>query len=89
MKLTKANRNKNRGLFIYPFVRLAWRFFLYRKETALQVGETHHSTHYCLPCDLDIQLELSNGRALPIYNMDRLPMAKRAGLIATLRRCRW
>ena len=64
-------------------------FFLYRKATGVQVGVTHHSTHYCLPCDLDIQLELSNGRALPIYNMDRLPMAKRAGLIATLRRCRW
>ena len=74
---------------MYPFFRLAWQFFLYRKATALNVGETHHSTHYCLPWDLDIWLELNNGRALSIYDMGRLPMAKRSGLITVLKRCRW
>ena len=46
---------------MYPFVRLAWQFFLYRNATTLQFGETHHSNHYCLPWDLDIWLELNNG----------------------------
>ena len=77
------------AIFMYPFVRLAWQFFLHRKATDLQVGETHHSTHYCLPWDLDIWLELNNGRTLSIYDMGRLPMVKRSGLIAALRRCHW
>ena len=39
---------------MYPFVRLTWQFFLHRMATALQASETHCSTHYCLPWNLDI-----------------------------------
>ena len=59
---------------MYPFVRLSWQSFLHRKATALRVSETHHSTHYCLPWDLDIWLELNNGRTLSIYGRGRLPI---------------
>ena len=74
---------------MYPFVRLAWQFFLYRNATTLQIGETHHSNHYCLPWDLDIWLELNNGRTLSIYDMGRVPMAKRSGLLTALKRRGW
>ena len=74
---------------MYPFIRLAWQFFLHRKATSLTVGESHHSNHYCLPWDLDLWLELNNGRTLSIYDMGRLPMAKRSGLLAALRRRGW
>ena len=74
---------------MYPFVRLAWQFCLHRNAASLRVGETHDSTHYCLPWDLDLWLELNNGLTLSIYDMGRLPMAKRSGLIAALKRRRW
>jgi acyl-CoA thioesterase FadM len=74
---------------MYPFVRLAWQFCLHRNAASLRAGETHDSTHYCLPWDLDLWLELNNGLTLSIYDMGRLPMAKRSGLIAALKRRRW
>ena len=74
---------------MYPFIRLAWQFLLHRNATSLSVGETHHSQHYCLPWDLDLWLELNNGRTLSIYDMGRLPIAKRSGLLAALRRRSW
>ena len=74
---------------MYPFIRLAWQFFLHRKASPLGVGETHESLHYCLPWDLDLWMELNNGRALTLYDMGRLPLAKRAGLMDVLRRRNW
>ena len=74
---------------MYPFVRLAWQFFLHRNDTSLTVGDVHISSHYCLPWDLDVWMELNNGRALSLYDMGRIPMAKRSGLISALKRRKW
>ena len=74
---------------MYPLVRLAWQFFLHRNDASLTVGDVHISSHYCLPWDLDVWMELNNGRALSLYDMGRIPMAKRSGLIAALKRRRW
>jgi len=74
---------------MYPFVRLAWQFFIHRKTGKLAIGQTHYSTHYCLPWDLDLWRELNNGRTLSIYDMGRLPMARRSGLLAILKRKGW
>ncbi|MDT2049414.1 MAG: acyl-CoA thioesterase [Planktomarina sp.] len=74
---------------MYPFVRLAWQFFLHRNDPSLMVGDVHTSSHYCLPWDLDVWMELNNGRALSLYDMGRIPMAKRSGLIAALKRRSW
>ena len=74
---------------MYPFVRLAWQFFIHRKTGSLAIGQTHYSTHYCLPWDLDLWRELNNGRTLSIYDMGRLPMARRSGLLAILKRKGW
>ena len=71
---------------MYPFVRLAWQFFIHRKTGKLAIGQTHYSTHYCLPWDLDLWRELNNGSTLSIYDMGRLPMARRSGLLAILKR---
>ena len=71
---TKGELKQKWRPFLYPFVRLSWQSFLHRKATALQGSETYHSTHYCLPWDLDIWLELNNGCTLSIYDMGRLPI---------------
>ncbi|MGB0798551.1 MAG: thioesterase family protein [Planktomarina sp.] len=74
---------------MYPFIRFAWQFFVHRNSPSLKVGEIHVSHHMCMPWDLDFWMELNNGRTLTLYDLGRLPMAKRAGMIAILKRKKW
>jgi len=74
---------------MYPFIRLAWQLYKVRKSPPLGVFDTHVSHHLCLPWDIDLWLELNNGRTLTLYDLGRIPMAARAGLLATLKREGW
>jgi acyl-CoA thioesterase FadM len=74
---------------MYPFLRLIWQMHKHRKSPSLPVTGTHVSRHYCLPWDIDLWRELNNGRTLTLYDLGRIPLAGRAGLIAVLRRKRW
>lgn len=74
---------------MYPFIRLFWQFFKHRNDAAMDVGDMHVSHHFCLPWDLDMWAELNNGRTLTLYDMGRMPMAKKAGLIDALKRNHW
>ena len=49
----------------------------------------HVSTHRCWPHDVDFNLEMNNGRVLTIYDLGRIPMAYRAGLMGPMRRHGW
>ncbi len=74
---------------MYPFVRLMWQFFIHRKDPKLGPKDTHISHHICLPQDIDLWRELNNGRTLTLYDMGRLPLAGRVGLITVLRKRKW
>lgn len=74
---------------MYPFLRLIWQLHKHRKSPPLPVTGTHVSQHYCLPWDIDLWRELNNGRTLTLYDLGRIPLAGRAGLIAVLRRKGW
>ncbi len=74
---------------MYPFIRLTWQFFKHRNDPTLAPTATHESRHYCLPQDIDLWWELNNGRTLTMYDMGRLPLAKRVGLIQALRKNKW
>jgi acyl-CoA thioesterase FadM len=74
---------------MYPFLRLVWQMHKHRKSPRLPVTGTHVSHHYCLPWDIDLWRELNNGRTLTLYDLGRIPLAGRAGLIAVLKRKRW
>lgn len=75
---------------MFPFIRLVKEVILARRQPPLaQLTDTHVSHHICWPQDLDVFLELNNGRALTLYDLGRIAMAQRAGLIAALRRERW
>jgi acyl-CoA thioesterase FadM len=74
---------------MYPFLRLAKELFVNRKATPLQPFDTHVSHHICWPWDLDFLGELNNGRTLTLYDLGRTVLAKRAGLIAMIRRENW
>lgn len=74
---------------MYPYVRFAKEMIKHRKSAKLGLLDAHVSHHRCWPWDLDPWLELNNGRTLTLYDLGRLPLAKRTGLIATLRANGW
>ena len=75
---------------MFPFVRIAKDVFLASRQPPLEkLTDPHISQHICWPHDLDFWLELNNGRALSLYDIGRIAMAQRAGLIKALRENRW
>lgn len=74
---------------MYPFLRLFKEIFVTRNQPPLGLWDTHVSYHRCWPWDLDGFLELNNGRTLTLYDLGRLPLGQRAGLLGALRKNRW
>jgi len=74
---------------MYPFIRLAKEFFVFRNASPLQATDVHISHHICWPWDIDLWMELNNGRTLTFYDLGRLPLARRAGLIKALKDNAW
>lgn len=74
---------------MYPFVRMAWQLWKVRNAPPMPVTGTHVSHHMCLPWDIDMWAELNNGRTLTLYDLGRIPLAARAGLVGVLRKERW
>lgn len=75
---------------MFPFVRiLKDMYFASRQPPLARLTNTHVSQHICWPHDLDFWLELNNGRALSLYDIGRLSMGVRVGLVRTLKRERW
>lgn len=74
---------------MYPFLRFLKEMWKFRDAPALGLTDPHVSTHMCWPWDLDPWIELNNGRTLTLYDLGRIPMAKRTGLIDILRSNRW
>ncbi|KMK65502.1 thioesterase family protein [Puniceibacterium sp. IMCC21224] len=74
---------------MYPFIRMIKEVFVNRNAPPLGVGEVHVSHHICWPWDIDLWMELNNGRTLTLYDLGRIPLAQRSGLPGLLRRERW
>lgn len=74
---------------MFPFVRLAKELVLHRKAGDLPVLGTHISHHRCWPQDLDIFMEMNNGRILTILDLGRTVLARRAGLLCAMRANGW
>lgn len=74
---------------MFPIVRLVKDLLVARRMSPLDLTETHISNHRCWPWDLDIWLELNNGRAMTLYDLGRTMAAQRVGLIKAITRRRW
>jgi acyl-CoA thioesterase FadM len=74
---------------MFPFVRLAKDMFLSRNMPDLPVLGVHVSHHRCWPQDIDIFIEMNNGRILSILDLGRTVLAKRVGLLTALKQKRW
>ncbi len=74
---------------MYPVVRMVKELALHSRAETLPVWGTHVSWHLCWPWDLDLWLELNNGRTLTFFDLGRLPLAQRNGLVKVIRKNRW
>lgn len=74
---------------MYPFVRLIKEFVIHRNAAPLPVTGFHVSYHRCWPQDIDVFMEMNNGRILTILDLGRTVLAKRAGLLAALKTQGW
>jgi len=74
---------------MYPFVRMAKEIWTNRNAPALGLTDAHVSHHICWPWDLDFWFELNNGRTLTLYDLGRVPMAMRTGLLRHMKAKRW
>ncbi|SEO59172.1 Acyl-CoA thioesterase FadM [Salinihabitans flavidus] len=74
---------------MYPFVRMFHQLWRHRRDPPLPLTGVHVSHHRCWPWDIDMWVELNNGRTLTLYDLGRIPLARRVGLIAALRANRW
>ncbi|MEQ9692646.1 acyl-CoA thioesterase [Shimia sp. SDUM112013] len=74
---------------MYPVIRMLKELAKNRNAEPLALTGTHVSTHICWPWDIDIWMELNNGRTLTLLDLGRIPLAMRIGLINVMRRERW
>lgn len=74
---------------MYPFIRMAKEAWKFRRAPKLGIFDTHVSHHICWPWDLDPWRELNNGRTLTLYDLGRIPLAARTGLVGVLKARRW
>lgn len=74
---------------MYPFLRMIKELTVHSRAGSLPLTGIHVSRHICWPWDLDMWMELNNGRTLTLYDLGRIPLAHRSGLIRALTKNRW
>jgi acyl-CoA thioesterase FadM len=74
---------------MYPFGRFLSITLREGRKPPLDLFDTHVLPMRCLPWDMDMFLEMNNGRVLTLYDLGRFALGVRIGLTETLRRERW
>ena len=74
---------------MYPFIRAAKEMFISRNAPALPVLGAHETWHRCWPQDIDIFLEMNNGRIMTVLDFGRTVLARRVGLLSAVRKNGW
>ena len=74
---------------MYPVIRMAKELAVHAGAPPLGPFEEHVSRHLCWPWDVDVWLELNNGRTLTLFDLGRVVLLKRIGAVRALSRERW
>ena len=74
---------------MYPFFRLAKEILKFRNAPRLGPFEAHVSSHRIWPWDLDPWRELNNGRTLTLFDLGRLPLFARIGIVKGVAQQGW
>ena len=74
---------------MYPAIRTAKEFWSTRKPAPIGIGEDHVTSLIVWPWDLDIFMELNNGRILTLFDIGRFGLFRRMGLLSALKSKGW
>ncbi len=74
---------------MYPFIRMALGIWRARSAPDMGLLDTYVSQHRCWPWDIDMWMELNNGRTLTLYDLGRIPLAQKNGLLSVIRDKKW
>ena len=74
---------------MYPLIRAAKELIKDRNAPPLPILGTHVSWHRCWPQDIDVFMEMNNGRILTVLDLGRTLLAKRVGLLKALAKNGW
>jgi acyl-CoA thioesterase FadM len=89
LDLGRAIANPAPEVTMYPYVRMIKELLKFRRAPRLGPLEAHISHHRIWPQDLDPWRELNNGRTLTLFDLGRIPMARRMGLDRVLAQQGW
>ena len=64
---------------MYPVFRIFYHALRARRRSKLGLWDTHVSQHICWPWDIDLWMELNNGRTLTLFDIGRVSMGERNG----------
>ncbi len=74
---------------MYPIIRFAKEVLKQRNAPKLGLFDTHVSQHMCWPWDIDIWMEMNNGRVLTLFDMGRFGLFVRLDLLKKLAAQGW
>ncbi len=74
---------------MYPFRRLLMTMLKSNRAKPAGVDDICEINFRCMPWDLDIFLEMNNGRVLTLYDLGRFDFSLRSGLARQLRVNKW
>lgn len=74
---------------MYPLIRLATTSVQAMLSEAVTIDAECETSFRCMPWDIDIFLELNNGRVLTLFDLGRFTLAIRTGLARVLKEKGW
>jgi len=74
---------------MYPFARMASVLWKARRSPAAQFTDATTCSFYAHPWDMDMFLEMNNGRHLTLYDLGRFDLSIKCGLAKTLKHQKW
>ncbi|MDJ0638528.1 MAG: acyl-CoA thioesterase [Paracoccaceae bacterium] len=74
---------------MYPVIRLLKETYVNRRRAPLAVGETHVTHMRAWPWDIDIFLDLNNGRILTLMDLGRFGLFVRIGILKVMKERGW
>ncbi len=74
---------------MYPFIRFITTSVKAIRDTKLDIFDVSETTFHIRPWDLDMFMEVNNGRVLTLYDLGRFDLATRSGLTTLLRKNKW
>ena len=75
--------------FMYPISRLLISSVRALAAEKISIDDTCETVFYCRPWDIDMFLEMNNGRVLTLYDLGRFDFAIRTGFAKTLKENKW